>query len=132
MSGTCRGRRGRASLIGIYSTPIGASMYAFFFEKNGFFFISRNFFIKFSVLQKTHLNYQCAWMFFFFSSFYCPSSVGQNGNWQWLSCSAFFHQYFRVYSPISFAQKSDPNGDYIRRWLPALRQLPAKYSLFLL
>ena len=23
-----------------------------------------------------------------------------NGNWMWLSCSAYFHQYFRCYSPV--------------------------------
>ena len=36
------------------------------------------------------------------------------GNWMWLSASAFFHQYFRVYSPIAFGKKTDKNGDFIR------------------
>lgn len=36
------------------------------------------------------------------------------GNWQWLSASAFFHQYFRVYSPIAFGKKTDKCGDYIK------------------
>lgn len=36
------------------------------------------------------------------------------GNWQWLSASAFFHQYFRVYSPIAFGKKTDKYGDYIK------------------
>ena len=49
------------------------------------------------------------------------------GNWQWLSASAFFHQYFRVYSPIAFGKKTDPNGDYIRKYLPVLKDMPAKY-----
>lgn len=43
-----------------------------------------------------------------------------NANWQWLSCSRFFYQYFRVYSPVAFGKKTDPNGDYIRHWLPQL------------
>lgn len=50
-----------------------------------------------------------------------------NANWQWLSCSAFFYQYFRVYSPISFGKKTDPNGDYIRHWLPQLSLMPSRY-----
>ncbi len=43
-----------------------------------------------------------------------------NANWQWLSCSNFFYQYFRVYSPIAFGKKTDPSGDYIRKYLPRL------------
>ena len=48
-------------------------------------------------------------------------------NWQWLSASAFFHQYFRVYSPIAFGKKTDKNGDYIRKYLPVLKNMPAQY-----
>ncbi|KAK6184088.1 hypothetical protein SNE40_006621 [Patella caerulea] len=36
------------------------------------------------------------------------------GNWMWLSASAFFHQYFRVYSPVVFGKKTDPSGSYIK------------------
>nr|KAG5702948.1 hypothetical protein BaRGS_034721 [Batillaria attramentaria] len=49
------------------------------------------------------------------------------GNWMWLSASAFFHQYFRVYSPIAFGKKTDKNGDYIKKYLPILRKFPAQY-----
>jgi cryptochrome len=49
------------------------------------------------------------------------------GNWQWLSASAFFHQYFRVYSPVSFGKKTDKSGAYIRKWLPCLKEYPDKY-----
>lgn len=48
-------------------------------------------------------------------------------NWMWLSCSAFFNSYFRVYSPIAFARKWDKNGAFIRHYLPALRRMPDKY-----
>jgi cryptochrome len=50
-----------------------------------------------------------------------------NGNWMWLSCSAFYYQYFKVYSPVSFAKKLDPNGDYIRKFLPQFKDFPAKF-----
>jgi len=49
------------------------------------------------------------------------------GNWMWLSASAFFHQYFRVYSPVSFAQKYDKAGAYVRHYLPVLARMPDKY-----
>jgi cryptochrome len=52
-----------------------------------------------------------------------------NFNWQWLSCTAHFYQYFRCYSPISFGKKTDPNGDYIRKWLPLFKNMPAKYFM---
>ena len=45
----------------------------------------------------------------------------------WLSCSCFFYQYFRCYSPVAFPKKYDKNGDYVRRWLPQLAHFPAKY-----
>lgn len=47
------------------------------------------------------------------------------GNWMWLSASAFFHQYFRVYSPVAFGKKTDPNGDFIRKYVPELKNYPS-------
>lgn len=49
------------------------------------------------------------------------------GNWQWLSCTAFFSQFFRCYSPIAFGQKWDKEGALIRRWVPELKELDAKF-----
>ena len=50
-----------------------------------------------------------------------------NANWQWVSCSAFFHQYFRVYSPVSFGKKYDPTGLWVKKWVPEVRYLPKEY-----
>ncbi|XP_074972339.1 cryptochrome-2-like isoform X2 [Phalacrocorax aristotelis] len=49
------------------------------------------------------------------------------GNWLWLSGSAFFHRYFHVYSPVAFGKKTDRDGVYIRKYLPVLKDFPAKY-----
>ncbi|PNP56503.1 hypothetical protein THARTR1_03199 [Trichoderma harzianum] len=49
------------------------------------------------------------------------------GNWQWLACTAFFTQYFRCYSPVSFGQKWDKNGELIRKWVPELSRVKEKY-----
>lgn len=49
------------------------------------------------------------------------------GNWMWLSASAFFHQYFRVYSPVAFGKKTDKHGDYIKKYLPILKKYPTEY-----
>jgi cryptochrome len=49
------------------------------------------------------------------------------GNWMWLSASAYFYQYFRVYSPVAFPKQTDPDGDYVRKWVPELKAFPKKY-----
>lgn len=45
----------------------------------------------------------------------------------WLSASAFYAMYFRVYSPITYGQKSDKSGALIRRYIPELAGLADKY-----
>ncbi len=63
-----------------------------------------------------------------FESHLLDADYALNGfNWLWLSCSGFFYQYFRCYSPIAFQNKNDPTGAYIRKYIPELRNLPAKY-----
>lgn len=49
------------------------------------------------------------------------------GNWQWLSCTAFFAQFYRCYSPIAFGKKWDDEGEYVRRYVPELKGIPKKY-----
>jgi cryptochrome len=51
-----------------------------------------------------------------------------NGNWMWLSCSAFFNQYYRVYSPTAFPKKY-AYEPYIRRFVPELKDMPKQYLL---
>lgn len=63
-----------------------------------------------------------------FESHLLDADYALNGfNWMWLSCSGFFYQYFRCYSPISFQKKNDPHGLYIRKYLPLLKKLPDQY-----
>nr|XP_055073401.1 cryptochrome circadian regulator 3b [Misgurnus anguillicaudatus] len=49
------------------------------------------------------------------------------GSWLCHSCSSFFQQFFHCYCPVGFGRRIDPNGDFIRRYLPALRDFPAKF-----
>jgi deoxyribodipyrimidine photo-lyase len=49
-------------------------------------------------------------------------------NWQWCAgCGADAAPYFRIFNPVTQSQKFDPNGEYIKTWLPELRNLPVKY-----
>lgn len=48
--------------------------------------------------------------------------------WQWVAGSgADAAPYFRIFNPITQAQKFDPEGSYIRRWVPELAALPTAY-----
>ncbi|KZS16683.1 Protein CRY-M [Daphnia magna] len=49
------------------------------------------------------------------------------GTWMWLSCSSFFHQFFHCYCPVRFGRKVDPNGDFIKKYQPILKNFPLQY-----
>jgi cryptochrome len=50
-----------------------------------------------------------------------------NANWQWVSGSRWFRQYWKVYSPHSYQKANDPAGAYIRKWCPTLKDFPKEY-----
>lgn len=51
--------------------------------------------------------------------------AANNGGWQWASSSGCDAQpYFRIFNPVSQSQKFDPEGRFIRRYVPALAGLP--------
>jgi deoxyribodipyrimidine photo-lyase len=48
--------------------------------------------------------------------------------WQWSAgCGADAAPYFRIFNPTLQGERFDPNGDYVRRWVPELEALPARY-----
>ena len=53
--------------------------------------------------------------------------AANNGGWQWASSSGCDAQpYFRIFNPVSQSEKFDPEGKFIRRYLPQLATLPTK------
>ncbi len=51
--------------------------------------------------------------------------AANNGGWQWASSSGCDAQpYFRIFNPTSQSEKFDPDGKFIRRYLPQLAGLP--------
>ncbi|TCC58521.1 deoxyribodipyrimidine photo-lyase [Kribbella pittospori] len=45
-------------------------------------------------------------------------------NWQWVAgCGADAAPYFRIFNPVGQGKKFDPDGEYVRRWVPELRDL---------
>jgi deoxyribodipyrimidine photo-lyase len=51
-----------------------------------------------------------------------------NAGWQWSAgCGTDAQPYFRVFNPTLQGEKFDPTGDYVRRHVPELARLPAKF-----
>jgi deoxyribodipyrimidine photo-lyase len=49
-------------------------------------------------------------------------------SWQWVAGSgADATPYFRIFNPVLQGEKFDPDGAYVRRWVPELTKLPDKY-----
>ncbi len=48
--------------------------------------------------------------------------ASNNGGWQWTASTGTDAQpYFRVFNPILQGRRFDPDGDYVRRWVPEVR-----------
>lgn len=48
--------------------------------------------------------------------------------WQWVAgCGADAAPYFRVFNPILQGEKFDPDGDYVKTWIPELKDIPKKW-----
>jgi len=48
--------------------------------------------------------------------------------WQWVAgCGADAAPYFRIFNPILQGEKFDKNGDYVKKWLPELKDVPKKF-----
>ena len=54
--------------------------------------------------------------------------AANNGGWQWTAGTGTdAAPYFRVFNPVLQAKKHDPQGTYVRRWVPELARVPEKF-----
>lgn len=54
--------------------------------------------------------------------------ASNNGGWQWsASVGTDAAPYFRVFNPTIQSQRYDPNGEFLRQWVPELASLPGKH-----
>lgn len=64
---------------------------------------------------------------YFISQLIDGDLAANNGGWQWAaSTGTDAAPYFRIFNPTTQGQRFDADGEFIRRWLPELKDVPAK------
>ncbi|MFT5288249.1 MAG: deoxyribodipyrimidine photo-lyase [Planctomycetota bacterium] len=54
--------------------------------------------------------------------------AANSASWQWIAgCGADAAPFFRIFNPVTQSKKFDKQGEYIRRYVPELAGMPAKY-----
>jgi deoxyribodipyrimidine photo-lyase len=62
---------------------------------------------------------------FFFEHLVDGDPASNNGGWQWAASTGTDAQpYFRIFNPVAQGRRWDPEGRYVRRWVPELRAVP--------
>lgn len=65
---------------------------------------------------------------YFMSKLTDGNLAANNGGWQWAaSTGTDAAPYFRIFNPTTQGERFDPEGKFIRQWLPELSQVPNKY-----
>ena len=54
--------------------------------------------------------------------------ANNDAGWQWSAgCGCDAQPWFRIFNPVTQGEKFDSDGHYVRRWVPELSDMPAKY-----
>jgi deoxyribodipyrimidine photo-lyase len=62
---------------------------------------------------------------FFFEHLVDGDPASNNGGWQWAASTGTDAQpWFRIFNPVTQGRRWDPEGSYVRRWVPELRGVP--------
>jgi deoxyribodipyrimidine photo-lyase len=64
---------------------------------------------------------------YFMQKLYDGDLASNNGGWQWSASSGMDPKPLRIFNPASQAQKFDPDGEYIRQWLPEISSIDTEY-----
>jgi deoxyribodipyrimidine photo-lyase len=73
----------------------------------------------------THWKYGQEW---FWDTLLDADIASNSASWQWVAgTGADAAPYFRIFNPVTQSKKFDPNGDYIKKYVPELRNIPIKY-----
>ena len=54
--------------------------------------------------------------------------AANNGGWQWAASTGTDAQpWFRIFNPTTQGERFDPEGEYVRRWVPELARVPTRF-----
>jgi len=72
-----------------------------------------------------HWHHGEAW---FWDTLVDADLANNSASWQWIAgCGADAAPYFRIFNPVTQGQKFDPEGNYVRRFIPEIAGLPGKF-----
>lgn len=64
----------------------------------------------------------------FLDTLFDADIASNSASWQWVAgCGADAQPYFRIFNPVTQGEKFDPEGIYIKKYVPELKNLPTKY-----
>lgn len=73
----------------------------------------------------THWRLGAVW---FWDTLFDADLANNSASWQWVAgCGADAAPYFRIFNPVLQGEKFDPKGDYVRRYVPELADMPDKF-----
>jgi deoxyribodipyrimidine photo-lyase len=65
---------------------------------------------------------------FFFEHLVDGDPASNNGGWQWSASTGTDAQpYFRIFNPVAQGKRWDPDGKYVRRWVPELKDVAPRW-----
>lgn len=74
---------------------------------------------------RLHWHYGERW---FWDTLVDADLANNSASWQWIAgCGADAAPYFRIFNPVMQGQKFDPQGEYIRKYVPEIATLPDQY-----
>ena len=54
--------------------------------------------------------------------------ASNTASWQWVAgCGADAAPYFRIFNPVLQGEKFDPDGEYVKQWVPELKPVPSQW-----
>lgn len=72
-----------------------------------------------------HWRYGVKW---FWDTLVDADLASNSASWQWVAgCGVDVAPYFRIFNPVMQGERFDPDGAYVKRWVPELADLETKY-----